>query len=178
MKRISARYNDGFTLVELLITVAIASILLAVGVPSFVNFLSADASKSAAERLMSTLAYARSEAVTRSTNVTVCSLSAGANTCSGASAWANGWLVYIEGAGSDNLDGEAGADDLLLKVQPLNLNVQLNGTPSAASLTYNNLGEATGITVNFMGDDGYVNSGVDVGVNALGSSVLTHRRLQ
>ncbi|GAA5526170.1 hypothetical protein Maes01_02765 [Microbulbifer aestuariivivens] len=55
----------GFTLLELLVTIAIASILLSTGVPSFRNFFDTLAVKGAGEQVYSHIQQARSEAISR-----------------------------------------------------------------------------------------------------------------
>lgn len=172
--------NRGFTLVELMVTVAIAAILLAIAAPNFVSLSSSNAAESAATRLVDSLAYARSEAISRSTNVTVCSKSQATNTCSNANSWVNGWLIYIEGefaggaAGAVDLDGEGSGneDDLLLRVENIAvLNLSTLGISTAAATTFDNLGEIGGdISVSFIGGDGEAASGMDVAVSARGAS--------
>lgn len=80
----------GFTLIELLVTIAVAAILLAVAVPSFQSFLMNNRMASQANDLITALNLARSEAVRRAANVTVCASSDGA-TCTGG--WEQGWIV-------------------------------------------------------------------------------------
>ena len=75
----------GFTVVELMITIAVAVILLGIAVPSFRELIANQRIKSASFDLFSALNYARSEAIKRNTNVT---LSATTGTD-----WATGWQV-------------------------------------------------------------------------------------
>ena len=76
--------DGGFTLVELLLVVAILAILAGVGMPYLGNFIANHRVKSASFDIFSTLVYARSEAITRNNSVTVTPV--GGN-------WANGWTV-------------------------------------------------------------------------------------
>ena len=57
--------SSGFTLVELMITLAIAGILVAVGIPSFNSTISSNRLTSYANELVTALNLARSEAVKR-----------------------------------------------------------------------------------------------------------------
>lgn len=80
----------GFTLVELLVTMAVAAILLTVAVPNFQMFVLNSRMASQANDLITAFNMARSEAVKRAASVTVCASSNG-TTCTGT--WAQGWIV-------------------------------------------------------------------------------------
>ena len=83
----------GFTLIEILVTVTVAGILLAIAVPSFQSFVQNDRDTAQANSLVQSLSYARSEAIKRGYGITVCP-SAGGVACDAAStAWVNGWIV-------------------------------------------------------------------------------------
>jgi type IV fimbrial biogenesis protein FimT len=102
---------SGFTLVELMITVVIASILMGLAAPSFVNFVKNNRLSSQANGLMADLAFTRSEAVKRGANITICRASDPFAACTGsAGPWSTGWIV-IDGAGQvlrlhEALDGQ------------------------------------------------------------------------
>lgn len=80
----------GFTLVELLVTMAVAAILLTVAVPNFQMFVLNSRMTTQANDLITAFNMARSEAVKRAASVTVCASSNG-TTCTGT--WAQGWIV-------------------------------------------------------------------------------------
>lgn len=89
--------HRGFTLVELLVTMAIAGILLAIGVPSMTQFLSDRAAAANAEEFAEAVRFARSEAMKRGRSVYICASSnpeAADAACSDeANGWTSGWLV-------------------------------------------------------------------------------------
>lgn len=84
----------GFSLIELMVTIFVASILVAVAVPSFTTTLQKYRLRTAAGNLQAAVQYARTEAVLRATYVSLCA-SADSATCSGASTYETGWLVYV-----------------------------------------------------------------------------------
>jgi len=88
------RYNQGFTLVELIITVAIAAIVLGLGVPGFQQLIRANRTVTEVNRLVTALSLARSEAVKRNATVAMCRAS-GSN-CSTTVNWENGWVVFAD----------------------------------------------------------------------------------
>ena len=77
----------GFTLVELMITIAVAAIFASLAAPGFRQLIAAQRIRTASFDFVSALGYARSEAVKRNTTVT---LRAGA---SADGAWTTGWRV-------------------------------------------------------------------------------------
>ena len=87
MRRASPRATEGFTLIEMMITITVAVILMAVAVPSFRQLIADQRIKTASFDLFSALSYARNEAVKRNAPVT---LKAGAVSDG---AWTTGWRL-------------------------------------------------------------------------------------
>ena len=97
----------GFTLVELMITLAIAAILTTVAIPSFTETIKNNRLATRTNLLVGALNLARSEAIKRGITVTVCASSNATQTaCSGGTNWAQGWLVWADtnGNGFDTSD--------------------------------------------------------------------------
>lgn len=109
--------SKGFTMVELMITISIASILLAVAVPSYQSLMQESRLTTQANELMTALHYARSEAVKRGGRVTICKSSDGA-TCNGVN-WEDGLLVFND----MDIAGSVDNGDEILRVFP-----KLNGS--------------------------------------------------
>ena len=96
----------GFTIAEMAIALALLGVLLAAAVPAYADWIQAYHLRNYAEHLSGSIAFARSEALTRATRVTMCP-STGSR-CGGASDWGNGWIVYVDADGDGSLgDGES-----------------------------------------------------------------------
>lgn len=86
-----------FTLIELIVTVALAAIVAAVAIPAYQDFIRGQRATTSTNDLITAFHLARSEAVKRGGNVEVCSSADQAN-CGGN--WADGWLVRDAGDGN------------------------------------------------------------------------------
>lgn len=84
----------GFTVTELLTTMAVVGISLSIAVPSFQTVVNNNRRATAVNQLSSSLHIARSEAITRNVQVTICQ-SADGDACDGA-AWEDGWIYFTD----------------------------------------------------------------------------------
>ena len=85
--------QGGFTLLELMVTIAIAAIVLSVGVPSFRGVIMDNRLVSQANQIVTSIKIARSAAVRFQRNATVCASSnfdATTPSCSASNDWSNG----------------------------------------------------------------------------------------
>ncbi|CAN5285463.1 hypothetical protein BH24PSE2_BH24PSE2_16770 [soil metagenome] len=110
-----ARPERGFTLLELLVTVALAAILLGLGVPGFLDTMRNNRMAASANALLEAMHLARAEAVKRRTPVTVCSSAdpLGGSACSAGSF--NGWIVFADTDGDVVVDIAAVPPETVLR---------------------------------------------------------------
>lgn len=89
------KITRGFTLIELMVTLAVAIILTAVAVPAYRSVMANNRVISQTNALVTGFQLARAEAVSRGQPVAVCAR-ADDTTCGASTAWANGWLVFVD----------------------------------------------------------------------------------
>ncbi|MAM69622.1 MAG: hypothetical protein CMP91_00570 [Gammaproteobacteria bacterium] len=117
LMKMSGNSQQGYTMMEILMVIAVAAILVAVAVPSLEDTVSRNARDSIQLDLMSSLALARSQAVTLSATVSVCHSSNQA-TCSNTtgSDWNQGWLVFSDFDADGVVDSGDGDEILRINV--------------------------------------------------------------
>ena len=143
----------GFTLVELLIVLAVGSILLAIALPGYAFLANANRLTAATNNLVAAMHFARSESIKRGVRVSVCTTSnpaAAVPACDHAAGWHQGWLVFED----DGLRGVLDLQDALLRVErdvllhdisisTTNFSHYVSYLPSGMSQGPNNLGNGT-----------------------------------
>lgn len=90
--------TDGFTLIEMLVAIAIAAILLAVAVPSFSAANLSSRLRASSTDLIASAQLARAEAIKRNGIVNLCP-SADGTSCS-PGGWEQGWIVVAPAKGT------------------------------------------------------------------------------
>lgn len=154
-----SRTGRGFTLVELMVTLGIAAILMALGAPQLRTFLQKQQVKADVDRLSSAVRLARSEAMKRSGIVSICPLKDpddATPACAGAAntaSWANGWMIFLSNgptAGTFN-----GPSDTILKVEQGTRSGKVASSKAIPSISFQSLGIALAATGTFtIGDSG------------------------
>lgn len=188
------RAQPGFTLLELMVVLAIAGVLFAVGIPAMGNFIRNSRITGAANDVMAALHFARSEAIKRRLPVTLCT-STDLATCAN-SAFLTGWVAFVD----TNQSGQVDAGEVVLlqheamnpqitarsSVTPFRVTYLLNGfalNPNAARLvlcdqrgnvaTGGELSSARGILISVTGRAGVTRDKNEVQtlINAIGQTV-------
>lgn len=85
--------QKAFTLIELMISLLVLLVLVAVAVPSFTDLLARNRLSGQANELLSVIQLARSEAIKQNQTIRLCKANAELNDCSAASGSWQGWLV-------------------------------------------------------------------------------------
>lgn len=136
----------GFTLIELIITLAILTILTTVAVPGFRDYINNQKVKTVSLQLFNTINYARSEAIKRNSNVFVTSNNGN---------WANGWIITTV-SGKTYSQCEANLTDCLKVINSAaNIAVVANSDSSTApgAFTFNRQGRAASGIITFCDSD-------------------------
>ncbi len=103
------KLGKGFTLLELIVTIAIAALTLSLGVPSFVNIVQNARLTAGTNEFVAALHQARSSAISRGTRTTLCPSSDAAG-CDVNAEWNEGWILFVD----DDSDGVLDASENVL----------------------------------------------------------------
>ncbi len=140
-RRCAPAQDSGFTLLELLMTMAIAAILLTIGIPSFRYVTNSNRIAGEVNGLLGDLQFARSEAIKEGRSITVC-VSNDQATCANSTTWNSGWIVWADVNNNNRVDGS----EVLLRVQtPFTSTDTFNASNNVSTIIFNREGYATGI---------------------------------
>lgn len=130
----------GFTLVEMMVVIAILSILMAIAIPQFSELIRRNRVATISNQLLGSVFVARSEAIKRGHRVTACVSNDGVS-CTPGLDWHVGWIVFADRNG--NAVREEG--ETLIAVQaPITGATTITGNlPVSAYIAYNPAGRST-----------------------------------
>jgi type IV fimbrial biogenesis protein FimT len=146
------REEKGFTLIEVIVTIAIVSILAAIAVPSYRYVINSSRVSSDMNSLLGSLQYARAEALKRGLAVVVCASGTSTSkdgsgnpnpTCGTVSTWQVGWFGFVD----TNANGSFDTGEEVIAVQgPLASANTFVASNDTRSLRFNREGFVTGLT--------------------------------
>ena len=140
-----ARHQHGFTLIELMMTIVIAAILLALGLPSMGSLVSSSESRAARQELWTALNVARAGAVTGNRRHVICPSTDHAN-CSGGLRWDHGWIVFVDNNENGMRDGN---DQVVSIANAVRNGVVLSSTVGRARVSFRTDGSSAGNNASF-----------------------------
>lgn len=168
---------QGFTLIELMVTIGIIGIMTFVAIPSLTDTFNRMAVNAAARSINTALSLARSEAVKRSRDVSICPSTSGTDCAS--DKWADGWIVFIDANGDANgASGSVDAGDEVLRVFAALADIKVTSSPSTDLLTYDNkgygkLGAVTTFTLCPVDNDSSNARQVEISVSGRGRTITS-----
>ena len=131
-------FQKGFTLSEILVTLSISALLISAAIPDFTGLLMRNRAASLTNSLLTSLLLARSEAIKKNREVTLCK-STDSLACNGN--WSDGWIIFSDVDGDRRLDSADG--DQLLAVEHdtgVSFNITWNGFRSDNYIQFSPLG--------------------------------------
>ena len=128
---------SGFTLIELMVVVAIAAILASQAVPSLTATVRSIQLSTATNTFFTSLILTRSEAIKRNSRAVLCKSVAG-GACDSSGGWEQGWIVFHDL--NNNVTVDAG-EVILLRQEALQVPLRLTGNTNVANyISYTSTG--------------------------------------
>lgn len=135
--------SQGFTLIELMMTIAIAVIVLCTSLPSMGNLIGSSEARSAKQSLISAINSARANAIHAGRRTIACP-SANQVDCTGGLRWDGGWIVFIDHNGNDRRDAN---EALLMVANNLPRDVVITSTAGRERISFRADGSSAGSNV-------------------------------
>lgn len=133
---------SGVTLIELVVTISILVIMMAVADPSYQYITNSNRIASEVNGLLGDLQYARAEAIKEGQTVTACISSNGTTCTTGTTSWQKGWIVFSDPNNNATVDTE----ETVLRIQKTFSSTDtFQATNNVAAITFNREGFATAI---------------------------------
>lgn len=133
----------GFTLIELMIAVAVLAVLLGIAVPSFNDATLSSKLGSYANNLVASANLARGEAIKRNTPITLCISTDGTN-CATTGGWEQGWIVACQTTNNIVCDGVGSGRLVFHRQQAVQAGIKITANdPAIRALTFASSGVGT-----------------------------------
>lgn len=127
--------TSGFTLIELIVVVALVAILTVIATPPLQSMVRNNRAAAQANQLVSALHIARSEAITRGASISLCARADSGSGCSsGRADWTQGWLVFSDFAGTGSYSSPQ--DEVLQVFPPLSSDSTLEPQQGSQIITF------------------------------------------
>jgi len=141
------KLKKGFSLIELVVALSIAGILISYALPSLHSIRLNKTLMNERDRLMVSLAYARTHAVNTQQQVIVCPSLSG-HDCDNQSNWNQGWIIFDDPNRNRQLDTN---EKLLQFENPMNDLIKATSSIYRSKIRFNNIGFAPGsnVSINF-----------------------------
>lgn len=131
-RKVERSAQNGFTLIEIMVVVAIVAILVMLATPSWQELIANNRSRTAVNDWIASTQFARSEALRTNARVTVCKSSNGTSCgTSGATGFEIGWIVKTgtSGVGGTVLQDTLAKDGVLMSTTMNSITFLPNGLP-------------------------------------------------
>ena len=162
------RREGGFTLLELIVTLAIVAIVLSAGVPSYRGIVMDNRLASQANLFATSIKLARSNAVKYQRNATVCSsanFDAALPTCSSDADWSDGWIVWVDKDRDNTVDA---ANDEVIRVAEPVAGTTTFTSAARTEFTYNSRGFINATDILSLCDNRTAETGRDITIRPSG----------
>ena len=114
--RQSRKHQFAFSLIELMVTLSVVGVLMAIALPNLRDFVVSNRLSSQVNGFIGLINYARSEAIGRNQSVLVCAKNANNNECSTAGLWTDLEIQVFVDVDGDN--SWSAGDTLLKRIAP------------------------------------------------------------
>jgi len=134
----------GFTLIELVIVLAIFSILFHFAAPTFQNIVADSRMTTQINTMATSFNYAKSEAIKRHHNTVICPNDNGS--CARQSHWHNGWLIFID----ENFNRELEQEEEVIYVEAAKKNIKITSSRYRKRVVFRSKGYSYGSNASFI----------------------------
>lgn len=128
------KYQVGFTIIELMVTLVVLAVLIAMVAPAFNSLIQRNTSAALGEEFVTALNFARSEAIKRRAPVSICASNDAGTSCG--NDWSKGWIVFIDDAAETATGYTFTAAKALRFWNDINRNAEITVKRNAAEINF------------------------------------------